>query len=236
MHIAILMTNTDESAFAQRHPKDGDKFRTLLAPLRPAWRFSVYPVKDGVFPDSIDAFDGIVITGSPASVRDDAPWITRLLHVIRDAAARGVPLFGACFGHQAIALALGGTVGDNPGDFVLGTVEARIRDAAPWMAPAPRRVALYAAHGEQVTALPAGARVIAEADDCEFAGFTLDERIFTTEYHPEMTPDFVAALVDELADKLPAPVIARARSSLARQADTALFAGWIVQFFEHVQA
>ena len=35
------------------------------------------------------------------------------------------PLFGACFGHQAIAKALGGAVCDNPGPFVLGVVETR---------------------------------------------------------------------------------------------------------------
>ena len=50
MHIAILATNTDESDFSQRYPLDGAKFIALLAPLRPAWRFSVHVVKDSDFP------------------------------------------------------------------------------------------------------------------------------------------------------------------------------------------
>ena len=30
MHLAILMANTDESEFAARHPKDGEKFTQLF--------------------------------------------------------------------------------------------------------------------------------------------------------------------------------------------------------------
>lgn len=66
--IAILLTSTDTSDFARRHPDDGQKFTTLLQPLRPDWQFDVISVKDGVFPSSVDSYDGYVITGSPASV------------------------------------------------------------------------------------------------------------------------------------------------------------------------
>ena len=37
-----------------------------------------------------------------------------------------VPLFGACFGHQAIALALGGSVEANPGGWVFGTTATEV--------------------------------------------------------------------------------------------------------------
>ena len=58
MHLAVLMTNTDESDFAQRHPKDGEKFKALIQSVRPDWTVSSFHVKDGVFPDDILAFDG----------------------------------------------------------------------------------------------------------------------------------------------------------------------------------
>lgn len=35
MRIAILMANTDESSFADQHPKDGEKWTALLAHQRP---------------------------------------------------------------------------------------------------------------------------------------------------------------------------------------------------------
>lgn len=223
MHIAILMANTDDSAFAERWPKDGDKFASLLAGLRPGWRCSVFSVKDGHFPEGPEGFDGFLITGSPASVHDLDPWIGRLLELIRRIVAAGRPLFGACFGHQAIALAMGGTVGRNPGGWVLGLAETRMEG---------RAVRLYAAHNEQVTRLPEGAEALGGNADCPVGAFRIGGQVLTTQYHPEMTPGFIAALVEELSGKLPEGVIAAARESLAERADSEWIAGRIVGFFE----
>ena len=82
VHIAILVTNTDERACAAYHPRDGETFAALLAPLRPDWRFSVFSAKDGVFPDTLVGIDGIIITGSPASVHDADAWVGRLMALI----------------------------------------------------------------------------------------------------------------------------------------------------------
>lgn len=221
MHIAILMANTDESTFAQGHPKDGEKFQALLADHAPGWRFSVFSVKDGVFPDDPAAFDGFLITGSPASVNDSDPWIARLFDLIRAIAALDRPLFGACFGHQAIAAAMGGEVGANPGGWVLGLVDTE-------MGGTP--LSLYAAHREQVLRLPDGAVANGGNSDCLIGSFRLGPRILTTQYHPEMTPGFIAALVEELGGKLPPDVISRARASLGRTADRDAIAGRIAGF------
>ena len=223
MHIAILMTNTDESVFAQAWPKDGDKFSALIAKLRPDWEFSVFTVKDGVFPADLMAYDGFIITGSPASVHDDTPWVAMLLAQIRQIADLGTPMFGACFGHQAIAMALGGTVGANPSGWVLGHVETTMKGAP---------IGLYAAHCEQVLELPPGAVALGGNRDCPIGSFACGTTILTTQYHPEMTPDFMGALVDHLDGNLPAPVIAMARASLEYLAETGRMAQGIVDFLE----
>ena len=111
MRIAVLLTNDDTSAFAAHFPNDGQKVVQLLQPLRPDWTFEVVPVKDGVLPASALAFDGYVVTGSPASVNDDSlPWVGQLLGFIREVHAARQPLIGLCFGHQAVARALDGQV------------------------------------------------------------------------------------------------------------------------------
>lgn len=224
MHIAILVTNTDESRFAQSHPRDGEKFTALLRPLRPDWQFSSFSVKDGVFPDTFAGIDGVIITGSPASVHDPDPWVARLLSLIPQIVAEGISLFGACFGHQAIALALGGTVQRNPDGWVLGTVATDMQGLGP--------VNIYAAHLEQVTALPPNAQVTGATPGCTIAAMQIGPRVLTTQYHPEMTHDFITALVDELDGKLPDVVIAQARASLAQRADATPISAYIAAFFD----
>ncbi len=234
MRIAILMTNTDESAFSQRHPKDGDKWQALLGPKRPDWAFTVFSVKDGKFPRNISKFDGWIVTGSPASVHDDAPWIPRLLDLITRIEASGKPLFGACFGHQAIALALGGKVARNPGGWVLGSVEVEATARPPWMEA--RRFWQYGAHIEQVDKLPKDAEIVLRHEGCPVGGFVIGDHVFTTQNHPEMSHEFIAALIEEMASNTPDEVIGKARASLPMSADNGLFSDCIIQFFEHDRA
>lgn len=236
MNLAILMTNTDESDFARARPKDGEKFAALVRLARPDWSTETFAVKDGVFPDDLTRFDGAIITGSPASVRGEAPWIARLLDLIRDMAARDMAMFGACFGHQAIALALGGTVGPNPGGWVHGLTRNEMLTRPDWAADLPDVVKLYGSHTEQVTTLPDGAQAIARSEGCPVSGFVRGRSIYTTQHHPEMTPEFIADLTEELAGDMGPEVAARARASLAERADRTAFAESIARFFEQATA
>ncbi len=236
MHIAVLMTNTDESDFAQRHPKDGEKFAALITSVDTDWKTTSFNVKDGIFPESLDKFDGIVITGSPASARDDAAWIKRLNALIVDAFRPSKPMFGACFGHQAIASALGGSIDYNPAGWVFGLTETDVVASPDWAAGLGPKLRQYAAHKEQVTALPEGAEVILSSPVCPNAGFIIDERVYTTQNHPEMSHDFITALVDEFADDLGPSVAQTARASLSQSADTEVYAHTIAQFFENAHA
>jgi GMP synthase-like glutamine amidotransferase len=234
MHIAVLATNTDDSAFAARHPRDVEKFRVLLQGVRPGWKVTAFDLPKGEFPEDVQGFDGFLIGGSPSSVHDEDAWIERLITVIRMAYAAGKPLAGACFGHQAIAKALGGTVGSNHGPFVLGTAETEVTSPAPWMEPVAR-FRLAAAHGEQVTALPPGATVVGVTPGCPAACYRIGDRVFATQYHPEMTPEFLAALIEEFAPHFPSEVGEAARASLALQTEGPRFAEWIARFFEQAR-
>lgn len=231
MHIAMLDANTDESDFAARHPRETAKFAALLAPAAPEMRLHGFRVTKGHFPDAADAFDGLMISGSPASVNDADDWIARLKALIRQAVGAGVPVFGACFGHQAVASALGGTVGANPQGWVLGRAETANHSPAPWMAGAPPAMALHAAHKEQVLAVPEGARVLGGSAGCQVGQMALGERVFTTQYHPEITRDFMAELLDELAGQVPDAVLDEARAGLDGPEHSALMARWIGSFF-----
>ena len=231
--IGILLTSNDTSDFSKRFPNDGEKFIALLAPLRSDWNFEVIPVKDNVFPESLDAHDGYIITGSPASVNGSEAWIARLMEFIRMLSNRRISVFGACFGHQAIAVALGGAVAMSPKGWGLGTAKTRFAKTAPWMQPAHCELTLYAAHGEQVTRLPEDAVVLGGDEFCPIGAYRIGDHVFATEYHPEMTPDFIAALIDALACDLDKATIVRAKASLAIPDQGKVFAQWIVNFLEY---
>ena len=237
LRIAVLLTNDDRSAFAARFPNDGDKVIARLQAWRPEWRFEVVPVKDGVLPESVQAFDGHVITGSPASVNDERlPWLGPLLDFIRALHAARRPLVGLCFGHQAVARALGGEVRRHPGGWGLGTATTHWAAARPWMRPAQPSSTLMAAHNEQVSRMPEGAECLGGSDFCPIGSMQIGQHIWTTQYHPEMPKVFMQALLEHLADHLDAATLRRAWDSLDQREDADRFGQWMVQFFEHARA
>jgi GMP synthase-like glutamine amidotransferase len=228
MHIAILSTNTDVSAFAAAHPTDADRFTVMFGLVRPGWRFTSFDVVAGHYPPVLAAFDGYVITGSLASANDPDPWVARLKDFVRAAHQARVPQFGACFGHQVIASALGGRVAHNPGGWRLGAYDGPLG-----LPEGDQPIRLYAAHQEQVTDLPPGAVLLGGSAECPIGAYRLDGHVFATQYHPEFPERFVVDLIADCDGHMPAPVIDRARASLdAGPAEMARFAESVAQFFE----
>ena len=127
---------------------------------------------------------------------------------------------------STIAKALGGQVGPNPQGWVKGALTVRYGTETQ---------AAYASHTEQVLAAPHGAEVVAKADGCPIAGFALPG-VETTQYHPEMTPEFFAALLDEYGPSLPKEVLSAARASLDLVPDRRAWAERIATHFETVAA
>ena len=234
--IAILLTNNDTSEFAQHFPHDGDKVVQLLQTLRPEWQLTVVPVMEGIFPSGAKDFDAYIITGSPASVNDESlPWVGQLLTFIRAVDAARQPLIGLCFGHQAVARALGGQVARHAAGWGLGTATTHWQHSRPWMKPAQSTTTLMAAHNEQVTRMPEGAECLGGSDFCPIGSMQIGQHIWTTQYHPEMPKVFMQALLGYLADKLDSHTMARAHASLQHAADVPLFGLWMAQFIEHAR-
>jgi GMP synthase (glutamine-hydrolysing) len=74
------------------------------------WGLSVdrYWAWNNEFPAGIDGYDGIFLSGSPHGAYEDVPFIHREHDLIRQAADRGIPMLGICFGSQILASALCG--------------------------------------------------------------------------------------------------------------------------------
>ena len=233
MHIAILQagrTNPDMPAEFQDYP---DMFGTLFAAQtgNDDFTFSNVLVIDGVFPESVDDYDGYLITGSAYGVYDDAPFIADLMAFIRNIFAADKPLVGICFGHQAIAHALGGHAAKFDGGWGIGTMQAQMVGAADWIPADVERLNLIHVHQDQVTSLPPHAVRRAGSDFCKNAAFAIGKQVFSVQGHPEFTPAYTNALINIREDRIGKDRTAVARSSLENPHDGNQVGSWILDFF-----
>lgn len=134
------------------------------------------------------AFAGAIVTGSGAMVTERLDWSERGAAWLREAAQAGFPLLGICYGHQLLAHALGGEVGDNPAGREMGTVELRLTAAAdqdPLFAGLPASWRAQATHLQTVRRPPPGASVLAESAGDRCQAFRWGECAWGVQFHPE---------------------------------------------------
>ena len=114
MKIGILQA---DAVLDQFQPEFGDypaMFQTMLekaaeSVLEMNIEVVHFDIEHGTYPDTVDECDGYIITGSKKSVYEDEPWIHRLRDYVGELHNAKAKLVGICFGHQMIALALGGS-------------------------------------------------------------------------------------------------------------------------------
>jgi GMP synthase (glutamine-hydrolysing) len=124
----------------------------------------------------------IVLSGGPASVYE--PGAPQADPALFDT---GVPTFGICYGFQAMALALGGTVTHTGQREYGGTPLAAHPERGVLFAGLPGRQEVWMSHGDSVTAAPPGALVTASSDRSPVAAFEDPvRRLAGVQFHPEV--------------------------------------------------
>ena len=132
---------------------------------------------------------GIILSGSYASVYevdDRAPAAVFQL---------GVPVLGICYGMQTMAMQLGGQVeGSNTREFGYAEVRARghtqlLDGIQDFHTPEGHgMLKVWMSHGDKVTTLPEGFKLMASTPSCPIAGMADEERHFYgVQFHPEVT-------------------------------------------------
>ena len=124
----------------------------------------------------------IILSGGPSSVYEEgAPQLDVAL------LEAGVPVFGICYGFQAMADALGGTVG-HTGAREYGHTQATITQTDSVLFDGqPSEQAVWMSHGDGVTEAPAGMTVSARTPGAPVAAFEDPaRRLFGVQWHPEV--------------------------------------------------
>ena len=122
----------------------------------------------------------IVLSGGPASVyADGAPQLDPAVFDL------GVPVFGICYGFQAMAQALGGTVA-RTGTSEYGRTEMNVLGGELHSGLSGNQP-VWMSHGDAVTAAPAGFEVVATSAGAPVAAFEDRSRgLAGVQYHPEV--------------------------------------------------
>jgi GMP synthase (glutamine-hydrolysing) len=132
---------------------------------------------------------GIILSGGPASVTEgESPRAPEKVFRM------GLPVLGICYGEQTMCAQLGGKV-ENSDHREFGRAFLQVRAANPlfdgvWSPGESHQV--WMSHGDRITAIPEGFKVMGTSDGAPFAAIADEKRQFyAVQFHPEVvhTPD-----------------------------------------------
>ena len=161
--------------------------------------FETIAIVDGAPLPPPEHISALAITGSGAMVTDGEPWVEACAQWLRQLIARDTPVLGICFGHQLLAHALGGTVGDNPAGVEVGTVALTLNHsglADPLLGALPTHCAAQASHRQSVLTLPPEARLLAASAMDPHHAFAYGQRAWGLQFHPEFDHRIIAAFIE----------------------------------------
>lgn len=157
---------------------------------------------DGTTPQPLDSYDGLAITGSSLNIYERDIASLRQIDFVREAFARGIPMFGSCWGLQLATVAAGGEVGLNPaGREVAFARKIALTSAGCDHPMHATREAVFdapAIHSDIVTRLPQVAIVTARnaMSEIQAAEIRFGRGVFWgVQYHPEYGLHDIAAVI-----------------------------------------
>lgn len=181
----------------------------------------IHPYND--YPALDDSVKGVILSGSPCSVRDEkAPQID--LSAIKGK----LPLLGVCYGAQYLAHNFGGEVKASKTREYGRAMLSKLEKDNPLFKNISETTQVWMSHGDTIVRIPDNYRVIASTGDVVVAAYQIDgESTWGIQFHPEVyhstegtellkhfvvdicgckqdwTPDsFIEATVAELKEKL----------------------------------
>ena len=174
-----------------------------------SWGINVdrYWAYDGQFPDSTAGYDGIFLSGSPHGAYEDIDFIHREHEFIQNAAGRGIPMLGLCFGSQILASALCGRNQVFRREFCeiefKTLAVAKMAQTDLICANLGETVMMFVWHNDEVRSDHPDMRIIARSDLCPNHIWRFrDEPFWGVQGHPEITRDQALLWFEENRERM----------------------------------
>lgn len=164
----------------QHTPNEGPGAIKTWADQKQAEFYVYHPATFGHLP-SADETDLLVILGGPMSPNDDLDWIIQERQLIKKMLKQNKPIFGACFGAQQIAKALGYQVLDAPHKEV-GWAPVYLEDKT--IPGIPNQLTALHWH-QQMFEIPKDAKLLFSSDLVKNQGFLYHDKVIGLQFHFE---------------------------------------------------
>jgi len=168
-------------------------------------RTRIIQVEKGEELPDLDEVAGVAITGSLSMVTDHLDWSENAAQWLARSVWQNIPVLGICYGHQLLAYALGGEVGDNPCGFEIGSVEVHQEEQAstdPLFKGLPNPMTLLVCHTQSVLRLPMGAQRLAFSQRETNQAFAIRDCAWGIQFHPEFNAEVVRSYIQYSRDTL----------------------------------
>lgn len=160
---------------------------------------TVFDPRGGADFPALEVVSGILVTGSHAMVTERQPWSERTARWLVEVVGAGIPTLGVCYGHQLLAHAFGGRVGDNPRGTQEGTTIVELTPAGQADALLGGLGAAFAAqvsHAQSALSLPPGAIRLAYDGWDVNQSFRIGAHAWGVQFHPEMDADMARTYIE----------------------------------------
>lgn len=206
--IAVLLTDKDLPLLVNGKQTLPLLFHHFFSNLN--YHLTFYDAMNFELPNNPEQFAACCITGSKFSVLNPEPWAKALIQFIQ--AQQYQKLIGICYGHQMIAMALGGEVQRVGWHIGVSTVEPENQTFQSFQARFN--------HEDHVTALPKDANLLAHAEQCQNTLYHIKDKVLSMQFHPEFTEPYHSKLFKtRFAERMSSSVFMETRQRIQQKDD-----------------